>query len=153
MFFHVLQLSQLHFDQGTGVPSGKMSDTLTLFQLQKMLLEEYGKEEHYLCSCATSLSHTYRLLYKHTSTHIHTLTYTHTPYPYTHSSLVNYGTQYALLEQSLMYEFSGEAHFNATQNPHLYFQVLLLSQQFESVSACMHTVVPYSYISMADSEI
>ena len=46
MFFGFLQLSQLHFDQGTGVPSGKMSDTLTLFQLQKMLLEEYGKEEH-----------------------------------------------------------------------------------------------------------
>lgn len=38
---------------------------------------------------------------------------------------------------------TGEDHFNASQNPYLYFQVLILTAQFEAVSSinhiCMHT--------------
>ena len=39
--------------------------------------------------------------------------------------------------------YTGESHFNAAQNPHLYFQVLLLSQQFESVRVYV-TIATYS---------
>ena len=56
-----------------------------------------------------------------------------------------YVTLYTLLEQSQMccIYYTGESHFNAAQNPHLYFQVLLLSQQFESVRAYV-TIATYS---------
>lgn len=34
---------------------------------------------------------------------------------------------------------TGEDHFNASQNPYLYFQVLILTAQFEAVSNSRHT--------------
>ena len=34
---------------------------------------------------------------------------------------------------------TGEDHFNASQNPYLYFQVLILTAQFEAVSTVTHT--------------
>ena len=53
-------------------------------------------------------------------------------------SNINYVTVEQTLSPSIC-TVLGEEHFNASQNPYLYFQVLVLTQQFEPVS--VHSVL------------
>lgn len=53
-----------------------------------------------------------------------------------HSTYVQFliTTFYGSLPILCLFLFTGESHFDAQRNPHLYFQVLLLTLQFEAVS-------------------
>ena len=102
-------------------------------------------------------THTHTRTYIHTHACAHTCTRTHA-HVHMHACIYTHTCKhiiYTLLEQSEMScvcvcvcTLLGESHFNAAQNPHLYFQVLLLSQQFESVrtSSIVCTQLIDSYI-------